>query len=339
MTWMANVRKYYENLGYVYTKYGDTFFVNVKDLNINSRKKVTIICDECGCEYQTSYGSYNMIINKKGRTLCRNCVNNISHKKKSIRDRQKTLERINKICEDNNYVLLTNPDEIKFLRGTYIRIKCPIHGEVKVYLLNFLNRKRCPKCGIQKRDKSLRNNIDDVERIINSINGNILLNKNEYKNAHELNLKIKCGICGKIFVTSLHNYKKGYIKCKECSFRISNGELFIKKYLEDNNIYYKQEHWFKDCRNIKPLRFDFYLPDYNIAIEFDGRQHYDEYPYRYYGIKESKEKLENLKSRDNTKNDYCKKNNIKLIRIPYWKIDNINSILKKEINTYVKDIV
>ena len=339
MAWMANVKKYYESLGYIYTKYGDKFLVNVKDLNVCSGKKVIVICDKCGCEYQTSYNSYNKIMNTKGRTLCTKCVNNISHEKMNIKNRQKTLERINKICEDNNYILLTDTNEIKFLKGAYIKIKCPIHGEVEACLLNFLNKKRCPKCGIQKRDECLRNNVDNVERIINSVNGNILLNKNEYKNAHELNLKIKCGICGKMFVTSLHNYKKGYIKCKECSFRISNGELFIKKYLENNNIHYKQEYWFKDCRNIKPLRFDFYLPDHNIAIEFDGRQHYDENPYKYYGIKEAKKKLKSLKNRDNIKTKYCKDNSIKLIRIPYWKIEKINEILNKELNTYVKDIV
>ena len=66
----------------------------------------------------------------------------------------------------------------------------------------------------------------------------------------------------------------------------------------------------------------------NICIEFDGSQHF--YPFddsEYY-----KNEFVKLQLNDKIKNEYCLNNNIKLIRIPYTEIKNINVILKKELN-------
>ena len=75
------------------------------------------------------------------------------------------------------------------------------------------------------------------------------------------------------------------------------------------------------------MPFDFYLPKYNILIEYDGKQHF---LYGGFGI----DLLEfmNLKYRDNIKTKYCEDNNIKLIRIPYWEFDNVEKILELELN-------
>ena len=68
------------------------------------------------------------------------------------------------------------------------------------------------------------------------------------------------------------------------------------------------------------------MPKYNICIEYDGRQHF-EIVKKFGGL----EGFIDTKIRDTIKNTYCKKNNIKLIRIPYWDFDNIEKILHKEI--------
>ena len=76
----------------------------------------------------------------------------------------------------------------------------------------------------------------------------------------------------------------------------------------------------------RPLPFDFYLPDYNILIEFDGKQHYV--------IESFGKDLDtfiSIKIRDTIKNIYCDKNNLNLIRIPYWEINNIEEILNNKI--------
>ena len=79
---------------------------------------------------------------------------------------------------------------------------------------------------------------------------------------------------------------------------------------------------FNDCRNKNPLPFDFYLPEYKTCIEFDGRQHFESIEHW-----EGDNGLLKIKKNDSIKNEYCKDNDIKLIRIPYYEIDNIEDKL------------
>ena len=80
------------------------------------------------------------------------------------------------------------------------------------------------------------------------------------------------------------------------------------------------------------LPFDFYIPSLNIAIEYDGEDHY---MFVFRGKGDTYEKAFNrfigTKVRDTIKTMYCKENNIKLIRIPYWDFDRIEEILEKEL--------
>ena len=110
----------------------------------------------------------------------------------------------------------------------------------------------------------------------------------------------------------------------------SKGEKKVKEYLETHNVNFQQEFSFSDLVNIRPLRFDFAILDKEdnllTLIEYDGRQHNNITGY-FGGIDE----FELYQERDQLKNDYCKKNNIPLIRIPYTEYDNIPEILKKHL--------
>lgn len=112
----------------------------------------------------------------------------------------------------------------------------------------------------------------------------------------------------------------------------SRGERLVKDYLENNNIKYEQEYILHGCKYKQPLRFDFAVFDGDSLIsliEFDGEQHYK--PVRFRGISEEKaeELFKLVQLRDKIKTDYCKDNNIKLIRIPYWEANNITDILNR----------
>lgn len=113
-------------------------------------------------------------------------------------------------------------------------------------------------------------------------------------------------------ITGNHNY-------------LSFGEQKTKESLIALNINFIQEYKFSDCKNKKPLPFDFYLPDYNICIECDGIQHFK--PIKYYG---GEEKFIQRQQNDKIKTQYCKNNNIKLIRIPYQDYSLISSHYLKE---------
>lgn len=128
--------------------------------------------------------------------------------------------------------------------------------------------------------------------------------------------------CGHKYHWIKPEHLKNNIGCPICSS--SKGEKIIREYLENNSINFKQEHKFEDCKNKRSLPFDFYIPQYNLCIEFDGIQHFK--ANNYFGEKE----FELTQKRDNIKNSYCKKNNINLLRIPYWEIDSIEDILDEE---------
>ena len=97
----------------------------------------------------------------------------------------------------------------------------------------------------------------------------------------------------------------------------SKWEIFIQKYLESLHINFIPQKIFKNCMNSKQshhLYFDFYLPDYRAIIEYDGKQHFE--PVKLFG---GEEKFKIQQENDAIKNEYCKKNNITLVRIPYTK--------------------
>ena len=113
--------------------------------------------------------------------------------------------------------------------------------------------------------------------------------------------------------------------CIECNHR-SNGEQKISTLLDNCGIVYEYEKRFDDCLNPKTgykLSFDFYLPDYNCCIEYDGEQHFFA-EYNKTNNFFDKEKAQSIQYRDKIKNEYCRKKKYKLIRIPYLDYHKIN---------------
>jgi very-short-patch-repair endonuclease len=129
-----------------------------------------------------------------------------------------------------------------------------------------------------------------------------------------------CPIHGE-FEQIVNNHLQGH-GCPVCNE--SRGEVKILKFLTENNINFIRQKKFKECKNIKLLSFDFYLPEYNMCIEFDGEQHF-----RTVNEWGGENSYVNIKKNDDIKNDFCDKNSIELIRINYK--ENINDILKNKI--------
>lgn len=127
--------------------------------------------------------------------------------------------------------------------------------------------------------------------------------------------KCQCD-CGKIITIRGDTLKQQYsCGCKN----ISKGEIIIKETLDLCNIKYITQKAFEDLKDEAPLRFDFFLPNENIAIEYQGIQHYEINDFfggeEYFNI---------LCIHDQLKRDYCKEHNIKLIEIPYWDYNKLN---------------
>lgn len=173
----------------------------------------------------------------------------------------------------------------------------------------------CPECNGDKKKT-----IEEMGIIAKSRNGKCL--SLEYVGVHE-KLLWECENKHQ-WEASCHSVLKNNW-CSKC--KSSNGEKAIRFYLERNNIEYIFQKGYEDCKNKYMLRFDFYLPNSNILIEFDGKQHYA--PINHFGGNKS---FEETQMNDKIKNKYCEENNIKLIRIPFYEKRRINSILEFELN-------
>ena len=123
--------------------------------------------------------------------------------------------------------------------------------------------------------------------------------------------------CGtKNYLVKSSDLVNGYVVTCGCGTREKSlGEIEINNILTKNSIKFEEQKTFDTCRfpnsNAK-ARFDFYLPWYNLLIEFDGEQHFEKGKWE-----TDKDNLEKRQYRDNYKNLWCKANNILLIRIPY----------------------
>lgn len=152
-------------------------------------------------------------------------------------------------------------------------------------------------------------------------------NKYNYSKVNYLNsfikVKIYCNKCNNYFWQTPAIHLQGH-GCGVCSE--SAGEIKIISILNKTNTIFKKEKYYKDlvgARGGHP-RFDFYLPNYNICIEYDGRQHFD----RKYHDKYFKHgNYDTLKANDRIKSKYCRKNKVKLVRIPYWNYNKIEEVL------------
>lgn len=105
------------------------------------------------------------------------------------------------------------------------------------------------------------------------------------------------------------------------------------------NIIYEREKKFPNLKYKRLLRIDFYVPFLNLAIEYDGKQHFK--PSDFIGKKDKEHMVINLKNiqiRDKIKNDYCKVNGINLIRVNYMQTEEeIKEIIINEINQTINN--
>lgn len=110
--------------------------------------------------------------------------------------------------------------------------------------------------------------------------------------------------------------------CGHCV--ISAGEEKIKSILQKINVVFEQQKTFDSLINSKTgrhLYFDFYLPDYNCCIEYDGEQHFHGWYLNHINKFQS---IELIQYRDKIKNNFCKNNHIGLIKIPYTDFGKID---------------
>lgn len=204
--------------------------------------------------------------------------------------------------------------------GTYINAKtkilhkCLIHNiDWMVSPDNALKGVGCKKCVVEATITRCTKTNEQYIRELSTKNSNIEVLE-EYQNTITPILH-RCKICNHKWMAAPSNLLSG-TSCPMCN--ISNGEYQVKDWLEKHNYIYEPQKKFSDCKDKNPLPFDFYLPEYNVCIEYDGEQHYKPVSFGSGNKKHIEEIFEYTQRHDQIKNEYCKSKGIRLIRIPYF---------------------
>lgn len=215
------------------------------------------------------------------------------------------------------------------LIGKYVNMSTPVDCHCKKHDVywktppqSILEGHGCIECGKEKLSKHHMLSQKEFEDMIALSNPDVEI-ISEYKGL-EYDITVKCKKCEHIWTLNANSLKVNGTRCKKCSYTYK-GEDKIIEVLCNLKCNFIHQYKFDDCKDKKCLPFDFYLPDYNLCIEFDGRQHYEP--------RFGEENFKQTQKHDKIKNQYCEDNNIDLLRIPYWEGNNIDKIIKNKLNT------
>lgn len=270
---------------------------------INSNTKISFKCKICHHEW---IARPNSILDGTG---CPSCAGNIKL------THEEFLDRMNK-----------NKPNIEIL-GKYVNCKTKILCKCKICNFEWetvpmvLNKEKhgCPSCA-----NVARKTHNSFIKELNNINPNIEI-KDTYKRMKS-KILCECSICKHQWY-STGDALLQYRGCPKCYK--SKGEEKIEKFLTKNMIEYISQKTFKELVGVNNglLRFDFYLPMHNIAIEYQGQFHDGNTN----GKIQTETELQVQQEHDNRKREYTQSHNIELLEIWYWDFDNIEQILESRL--------
>ena len=229
-----------------------------------------------------------------------------------------------------------NPFDIAKNSHEDVWIKCraiSYHPSYKIQCSSFYKGNRCPYCSNKKvhpKDSFAQYHIDNtdpdfIEKYWSEKNTidpfSIAPNSTKFK------VLIKCqNFCKHDdYKVESSSFTKGS-RCPKC--KESKGEKEIRKYLNNNKINFIAQKKFPNLYGIKNgyLSYDFYLPEQNLLIEYQGQYHDGT------GINQTQERFEYQQEHDQRKREYAEQNGIRLLEIWYWDYDNVESILAEALN-------
>lgn len=303
----------------------------ISDKYINCDSKLEFEC-ECGNHFFASWSNI-----KKMSGLCKECVAKIKSNimiqrfsEDSIVLKKYDTHLHTTINIDSTYtynyiqnkidlVYGDNQFELLNINGEYLTIRHMLCGnEFTIRKDHFLYDKQgCRYCNKEHRDFGALSQEEFINRVSKYMDDFEFLS--DYVNQNQP-VKIKHKKCGNILYKSPVKIWDRGIYCPYCSG--TKGEQYISSYLDIHNISYMPQYSFDDCVAKRKLSFDFYLPDCNVCIEYQGQQHY--HPIEIFGGQDA---FDSQMKNDEIKRDYCKANNISLIEISYEDYNNIDYIL------------
>lgn len=238
--------------------HGDRYDYSKVDY-INAKTKVVIICKEHGEFMQTP----NSHLGGRG---CRRCIKIMFNYNNNINCRRVFKNKATSIHNRKyDYSLVDYKTSFE-----NVKIICPTHGVFLQSPTVHLRGGGCRKCANDGLREKRRHGKDMF--ITMAINTHGLLYDYSLVDYFNARTKVKI-ICPKhgLFYQAPHLHLRGE-RCPMC--RSSRGEIFICNILDNYDILYVKEKTFKSCKIEKPMKFDFYLYEYNTLIEYHGEQHF-----------------------------------------------------------------
>lgn len=206
-------------------------------------------------------------------------------------------------------------------KGAFVKlnIHCSLHGMFEQSASKHLFGQGCKTCG--GGEKLTTERFIEKAKLVHGDKYNY--DKVNYIEAHK-KVIIICSLHGE-FKQNPSSHTEGTAGCPKCCE--SKGEKFIRNFLDSKEIPFISQKKFPNCKSKLKLPFDFYLPQYNLLIEFQGRQHY--IPIKCFG---GQAELELIQKRDQIKRNFAKSNGINLLEIPYnFKREQIIEILESQL--------
>lgn len=280
-------------------------------------KNIEFFHKECGKTFTTTPSSF---LSKNTRCTNKECL----HKRMSNsmkHTQEEFIDIFKKFDKNNEYELLSDYNGYK----EKIKIKHLVCGEIFYKTVdNFLSGQICPKCSLEKLKKLKTKTNEEYKNQIEELYNGEFSVESEYI-AGLKPIKIRHNVCGKVFELSAQNMLNTENNhCPFCNYP-TKGEQKIINYLDLHIKEYKYQKRYKDLFGVNQglLSYDFYIPKYNLLIEYQGEFHDGT------ARQQTEEEFAIQKEHDKRKRQYAKSHNINLLEIWYWDFDNIENILEK----------
>lgn len=278
-----------------------------KVVYVNNITEVCIVCPEHGDFWMTPVNHVNKGCN------CPQC------NKHSRRYTQDTIIQAFRAVHGDKY----DYSQVNFTNvHTKVCIICPQHGKFWQTPDGHLSGRGCNECKKEKIRQALRISNEEFIKRSKIVHGNRYdYSKVEYKNNAE-RVCIICPIHGEFWQAPLVHLKG--CGCQQCANN-SIAEAEVERMLQENNIQYTRQQTWEWLRNDKALTVDFYLTEYNIAIECQGIQHFK--PVELFGGEKQLQKQLEL---DTVKRQKCEENHVNLLYYANYDFDFPYEVINKK---------
>lgn len=281
----------------------------------NKNTQVDYCCDYCGKAIKVQKGKYEKALNENRHLFCsKECANNAQ---------KPAWGDIVVLFDQRGYILLANEYVSAKSKLEYV---CPEHQEYGSQYITYNNLKQgfgCKYCGIERVANCRRLPFDKAKEIF--AKHDMILLDQEYTNSNTP-MKYICKHHEEFGVQymALSNAWKQH--CPHCN--TIKGEDKIARYLLDHNIQFVPHKSYDDLRGVGggKLSYDFYLPDFNLLIEYQGEQH--ERPIDVFG---GDKQFEVQREHDSRKRKYAQEHHIELLEIWYYNFQNLEKILDNQL--------